>query len=899
MQEKIFKEVFLADYQAASYEVPTIKLDFDIRSEEDVRVKSSMEIKRVKNSRAQQERSAITLHGSKEHITLKSLKIDGRELSHNDYVVAVDGLLTIDNVPSHFTLDIESTLNPKANTRCMGLYVSEGIFCTQCESESFRNISYALDRPDVYSTFNVTVEADAHKYTQLLSNGLPVNESVIDGRRKVTWIDDRPKPVYLFALCVGDFDVLTDSFTYPNGREVSLQYFVNKGDAPKVEWAMACLKDAMEHEYSRWGHAYHSASNLFMTLAVDAFVFGAMENTGLNIFNASFVLASPDTTTDAKYARIDTVVNHEFDHDETGNHRVPSSWFQISYKEGLTVLREQTYAAYKYGHTVQRIADVINARATVFAYDSGPMTHPMVLSSYIKTDNNYDVITYPKGAEINRMVQTLVGIDAFKKAYRDYHDVQETAPATIKGWLAHVAESTGKDLTQFIDTWLTQAGVPTLIVSTQFDDENNTYALKVEQSIPATSDNPEQAKQPFHIPFIVGLVGKDGKDIELSPADDSFIVRQDGMIEITKSVQTFTFGNIINEPLPSLNRDFSAYCKVDYQHSRDSLTFLAANDSNQLNRWDAVQQLGVLVFNEAIEAVKNYQPVTVDTQLVEVFKAVLLDESLDNALKVEMLSLPLQNYMANLQKTGTKDPVVIFQANKALTTQIGQALEHEFKALYDSSNSSAEYTPSPEEIGRRALMNLSLGYLVSANSADYSEVAKAQFYRQRNYNDVLQAVTILVNSENRKVADDALHGMYEKYKDNNLVMNDWLLIQAQAKNTSADDIRGLLASDVFSYENPNKVTALLNGFAVGNKLNFHADDGLGYALIADQIIKLDGINPVVAARLASSFTSAPEYIEQYCSKMVLQLERILLVLDKTISENVYEVVSKTLEKASS
>jgi aminopeptidase N len=895
MPEVPFKEVCLAEHQPASHDVPLIKLDFIIHDERDVRVTSTMHFRKSPNPDAEQTQGTITLFGSEEHVSLKELKVDGKKLGIDDYSLNGNGELTIHRVPDEFSLEIQSGLNPKSNKSCMGLYVSEGIFCTQCEPEGFRNITYSLDRPDVYSRFEVSIEADAKTYTSLLSNGAPNEEKLVNGRRKITWVDNRPKPTYLFAICVGDFDTLNDKFVYPNGREITLQYFVNKGDMKRAHWAMACLKDAMMHEYDRWGHGYHSDSELFMTIAVDTFVFGAMENTGLNIFNSTRVLADPETATDARYQSVDLTVDHEFAHDETGNRRVPNSWFQISYKEGLTVLREQTYLEDKYGFAEQRIKQIFTLRSNVFSYDTGPMSHPMVLSSYLDIQNNYDVITYPKGAEVNRMVQTLVGKDKFKKAYREYHDVESTTPATIKSWLEHVATSTGKDLRQFIDAWLNQSGVPTLEVTSQYNDAKQCYWLTVKQRIPTTINRSDKNQAPFHMPFVIGLVGKDGKDVELTPADDSFTISDEGMIELTKEEQTFTFCNVTSKPLPSLNRDFSAYAKIEIELSRDDLSFLAVNDTNAVNRWSSAQQLALIAFQDAIEAVNKGREVTLDSRLPVVFKAILADKLLSDALKAEMLKFPEEAHVNNLQERGRKDPIATYKARKILIAKLGAALECEFREVYESSQTSTEYTPSPLAMGRRSLMNLCLYYLVNSQDGAYVELAKKQFERQANYNDTLHALSLLASSGNRETGSAALNMMLEKYKSNNIVMNDWLEIHAQ--HAMLDEIKNLTKHPVFSYHNPNKVRSLIGVFANKNTMEFHKEDGSGYEFVADQVIKINSISAKVSSDLLKALTKASDYSLERKKKMIEQLERILTTLGSNVSKNIYEIVSKTLQES--
>jgi aminopeptidase N len=675
------KPVFLKDYHPPAFRVENIDLEFDIRSISNVRITANTRFKQHNHG------AKLILDGNPELVHILSIALDGLELSEDQYQLTSEHKLEIPVVPEEFTLRIISQTDPTKNTSCIGLYSSEGILCTQCESEGFRNFTYALDRPDVFSTYRVTIEAEQIRFPHLLSNGKKTHAGELpDGRHRVIWEDLRPKPTYLFALAAGTFDVVRDSFTYPSGKTVALEYYVNEGDAHRVVHAMACLKASMQHEWDKWGHEYHSDSGVFMTLAVDAFIFGAMENTGLNIFNSSMVLADPKTATDGAFASIDAVIDHEFCHDETGNWVVPRDWFQISFKEGLTVFRDQTYFADRYGKTLSQISNARMLRGGVFPYDSGAMTHPMVLQSYVNTDNNYDVLTYPKGAAVNRMLETLVGEDAYEKAYREFFATPVVRTATIEEFFSAIAQSSGKNLDQFISTWLSQAGVPELEISTEYHETQQEFILKIKQILPVSQDDPEAKKSPFHIPLIIGLVDPQGKDY---PLDNQ------GLLEITAHEHRFPFKNIHQRPRLSLNRDGITYARFRYSDgsapSFDDLTFLAQRDPNPFKRWDALQEQSLRILLELINQGKESVTAQDIQPITEALNSVLIDTTLDDGIKGDLLILPGYSTLIDQQAPGTVDPLQIYTLRKSVIQTLGQNLSDKLLQTYLSKQSDAPY----------------------------------------------------------------------------------------------------------------------------------------------------------------------------------------------------------------
>lgn len=910
------KEIHLAEYQTSTYDVPNVKLHFDLQSAEHVRVTNQSDYTRTPRPNAD---DSLTLHGNgKEFCKLITLRIRGNNEQVRDLEEGKDyhidpqtGNLTIDHVPNAFTLEVITDITPGKNKEYSGLYTSEGVFCTQCESEGFRNITYCLDRPDVLSSYDVTIDADKAAYPYLLSNGVPVEEAIDigGGRHRFRWVDARPKPSYLFALVGGNMDEVKGTYTYPNGESVDLRYYVNKGDAHKATFALKSMQRALQHEYERWGHKYHSLNydnNLFMTVAIDAFNMGAMENTGLNIFNSALILADPHTSTDHDFFEVDAVINHEFDHDETGNWGVPREWFQISFKEGLTVFRDQTYTADRYGETLQRINDVQREiRSLIIPYDEGPFTHPMVLNSYSTPNNNYDVLTYPKGAEVNRMLQTLIGKKAYQAAYRDFFNSEEPRITTIDEYFQHIAQHSGKDLSQFINSWIHQAGIPTLHFSGEYDASKQTYRLKVEQRLPQTADSPNTPKQPFHLPLKMGLMTHAGQEIAMQPADSSFTAREDGMIEITKRVQYFTFKNVPEKPLLSLNRDHSAYAKITYakghEPSLDDLVTQAAHDSNIFKRWDALQELGMTALTEALQSVRADEQPVLDSHLLTAFKHVLADRSIDDGVKAKMLQLPPEAYFSNLQGKGAVDPIAIRNTYDAVKEALAVALLDDFKTIYDDTRHRAHPVDRnqidlvPEEMKRRMLMNTCLGYLVASKTPDSVQVAKDQFDANENFNDAFLALSQLVNSEAPEATpakQNALARMYESYKADKLVMNKWLSVQAASDQSSIESVKNLTEHSAFDKDNPNKLRAVLGGF-LGNAKHFHNPDGSGYAFMADWICSIDQENGQIAARFASrAFGGFAQYEPECQEKMLEQVRHIRDVRGERLSPSLNEILTK-------
>lgn len=831
---------------------------------------------------------------------LQGLWLNGEP--YYDYTIDYEsGKLIIHNLPENGPIEIttQTLTNASTNTEYSGLYEKDGIVSTQCESEGFRNMTYALDRPDVISTYEVTIEGDTQRFPTILANpgnAFPSEEDLGNGRHRITWKDDRPKPCYLFAMAALDGDMVKDSFTYPDGDVVDLRYYVDKGKGDQAKFAMDSLKKALQHEYEYWGHKYHGIKDgkgLFMTLAVSAFNMGAMENNGLNIFNDRLVLANPHNATDGRYFDIDSVVNHEYCHDETGNWRVPANWFQIAYKEGLTVFRDQTYTAHLYDPTYQRISDVQELRSLVFAKDDGPTTHPMILPSYEGVSNNYDALTYPKGAQVNRMVQALVGEDAYRRAYRTFHDNPHPEVCDIPTYFKFIGDHSGHGkgyLDTFVDRWTTQSGVPKLKVDWTYDETRKVLKLDIEQILPSG------ATKPFVLPFKVGLVNPEtGKDYFLvSP--NGFRYESD-VLMVKDMKQSFEFSIVPEQgkesvkPLVSLNRDFTAYAKIEYadrvKPSRADLALQASIDNNFLNRWDALQQIGIEVLRDQL-AGRNADM----DALIGAFKAVLAHPDISPLLKAELLRLPSESTLVNLLPKGSINPVAIRETRDAVRTAIGHALKDEFKATYDALQSDAPFAFNASEMGRRALMNLSLGYLSADKSPESTALAKAQFDKQHNYNDVSAAWSVLMDSGDLAAAKHAIDSILRTHADDNMVMNDWLQRQAMAEGATPETVKAIMALPQFDIENPNKARSVLGGF-IANVKSFHAVDGSGYQFMADQIVTLDTKNKETSARMANAaFGSILNFTPDIQDRMIEAVKSIQESRGNSLSSDAREVLSK-------
>ena len=866
--------IYLKDYQVPAYLVEQTDLRFELGEEQTV-VTATLQMQR--NPACEQAAPALELHGH-DSLVLQALLLDGEEVLGYQ---RDEERLAIAHVPDSFTLQVVTVIEPQNNTALEGLYKSDGMFCTQCEAEGFRRITFYPDRPDVMAMFRTTVVADKTLYPVLLSNGNPVEKGDLDnGQHFVTWEDPFKKPAYLFALVAGDLAHIEDHYTTVSGRKVLLQIFAENKDLDKLQYAMESLKNAMRWDEEVYGCEYDL--DIYMIVAVDFFNMGAMENKGLNIFNTSCVLAHPATTTDAGFQRVEGVVAHEYFHNWSGNRVTCRDWFQLSLKEGFTVFRDAEFSADMNSRTVKRVEDVSLLRTAQFAEDAGPMAHPIRPASFIEISNFYTLTVYEKGAEVVRMIHTLLGADLFRKGSDLYFERHDGQAVTTDDFVKAMEDASGRDLSQFRN-WYSQAGTPVLDVSDSFDPATGTYQLHVKQNCPAT---PEAAdKAPFHIPLAVGLLDGQGNDITLV---DGKVTQ---VLDLTQAEQTFSFEGLNCRPVPSLLRGFSAPVKLNYTYSREQLVFLIAHDSDGFNRWDAAQTLATEMLEALVIDFQAGRELKIASDLVEAFRAVLEDKSLDPAMVAQTLSLPAEAYLA--ERAEVVDVDAIHQVREFARITLANELKDEFAAVYKASQSDEPYSPDAASIARRSLKNLALSYLIATGDASALELAERQFGQADNMTDQQAALVRVVHSEFTESAQRLLEAFYQQWHNESLVVNQWLSVQASNPQAGTlERVKALLAHDAFDMRNPNRVRALLGGFCAQNPVNFHAIDGSGYQFLAEQVITLNELNPQIAARLLTPLTRWRKYDANRQSLMKQALQQIKD--SGELSKDVFEVVSKSL-----
>ncbi|GHA95958.1 aminopeptidase N [Modicisalibacter luteus] len=874
--------VYLKDYRPPAYRVTHTELKFDL-SATDTQVHAALHLERHPDS---EPGLPLTLHGEK--LSLKHIAIDGQELQEGEYQVD-DATLTIPEAPDRLRLETVVVIDPQANTALEGLYLSNGMFCTQCEAEGFRRITYYLDRPDVMATFSTTVIGDREQLPVLLSNGNPVERGELpNGKHFVTWEDPHPKPSYLFALVAGQLEKVEDHFTTMSGRDVTLQLWVESENLDKTEHAMRSLKASMKWDEETYGREYDL--DLFMIVAVNDFNMGAMENKGLNIFNSAAVLTHPQTATDGAFQRVEGVVAHEYFHNWSGNRVTCRDWFQLSLKEGFTVFRDQSFSADVNSAPVKRIQDVSFLRTAQFAEDAGPTAHPVRPDHYIEISNFYTLTIYEKGSEIVRMLRNLLGWDTFRKGSDLYFERFDGQAVTIEDFVGCMAEVSGLDLDQFM-RWYSQAGTPEIDAHGEYDYANGEYRLTLRQRTPATPGQPD--KQPLHIPVRVGLVGtKSGEDLTLTleGPEGKENLGKDGVLHLREDEQTFVFTNVAEAPVPSLLRGFSAPVKLRFPYGREDLAFLLQNDSDGFNRWDAGQRLAMLALDDLIAAHRNGVEKVMDPRVTEAFRSLLNEPSDDKAVLAEMLTLPSEAYIAEQQPMVDVD--AIHAARNFVKQWLAVSLRDEFLSLYRANQSDAPYAPDAEQIAQRSLKNVALSYLMSIEDEEGVELARQQFEAQHNMTDVRAALTLLVHSSRGDIADPALRAFGEKWAHDPLVMDQWFSVQVTRPQSDAlDRVKYLMDHPAFSLKNPNRVRALIGAFVGQNRVNFHRLDGEGYKLLSDVVIELNRLNPEIAARIITPLTRWQRFDEQRQALMKAELERIRA---EDLSPNVYEVVEKAL-----
>ena len=869
------KAIRLQDYRPPEFLVEHIRLEFDLDPTQ-TRVQSRLSIK--KNPAAQSSTGVLRLDG--EQLELQSILLDGKPPGDDRYQVD-EQHLQISDVPDAFQLELTVQIQPENNTALEGLYLSSGNFCTQCEAEGFRRITYALDRPDVLSRYDVLIRADAERYPVLLSNGNRVDAGVLDdGRHWVHWQDPFPKPAYLFALVAGDLVAIKDGFKTMSGREIRLSIFVQAHNRDKCDHAMRSLKNAMAWDERVFGLEYDLDD--YMIVAVDDFNMGAMENKGLNVFNSKYVLASQDTATDADYQHIEGVIGHEYFHNWTGNRVTCRDWFQLSLKEGLTVFRDQEFSSDMSARAVKRIQDVQMLRTVQFAEDAGPMAHPVRPESYIEINNFYTVTIYEKGAELIRMQHTLLGADRFRDGLRLYLQRHDGQAVTIDDFVTAMEDAGGIDLTAF-RLWYSQAGTPRLQVTGEYDAVGKRYMLHCKQSCPPTPDQP--VKQPLPIPLAIGLLDSSGRAITLHTGDGRSDLEQ-LVLNVDQAEQTITFLDVPEPPVPSLLRGFSAPVKLEFDYSDTDLQLLMTHDSDAFNRWEACQRFAERVIRQRIQSADAADS---ERAYIRAFVELLEDGAQDSGLVAEALELPGEKYLG--EQFDPNDPLVVFQARNglrvAIATEAYEILLQRYLYLQDD-----DYRLDAAAIGRRALKNLCLAYLMSVERTDAIELCVAQYRQAGNMTDRLAALGLLVD-RGGALADDVLDDFYQRYRRDPLVVDKWFTVQARSRHDDVlQRVRRLTQHDAFSLSNPNRVRSLLGVFSQANPARFHSPDGGGYRLLADYILQLNDLNPQVAARLLSAFNGWRRLVEPQRGLMRGQLQRILE--QDGLSRDVYEIAGKAV-----
>ncbi len=869
-----FKTKYRKDYQVPVYLVETVDLTFQL-FDEYTDVHTVMRIN--KNPAVTAEDKRLVLDGKQ--LELLSLYYNNRLLSEKDYTLS-DTDLMMEVEDDSFELTIITRIYPEANTSLQGLYRSNSNYCTQCEAEGFRNITYYVDRPDNLSKFTTRIEGDKKSCPVMLSNGNMVDEGELENdRHYVVWEDPFPKPSYLFALVAGQLLYIEDSFTTKSNREVVLRIYVEKQNIDKCEHAMRSLKKSMEWDEQVYGLEYDL--DIFMIVAVDDFNMGAMENKGLNIFNSKYILALPETATDADYMGIEGVVGHEYFHNWTGNRVTCRDWFQLSLKEGLTVFRDQEFSADMNSRAVQRVDDVSILRLHQFREDGGPMAHPIRPDSYQEINNFYTVTVYNKGAEVIRMMHKLLGQDGFRRGMDLYFERHDGQAVTCDDFVQAMSDANDYDLSQF-KNWYRQAGTPELNVSTRYDKNSKEFSLIVNQSCSPTPGQP--IKEPFHIPVAFGLLDSSGKEIRISENSND-------LLELKKSEETFSFSNIDERPVVSFLRGFSAPVKVTPFQSSKDLMFLMANDSDLFNRWEAANGLAEAVILDITKTLQAGDEPVLDSDYVDAVKKIS-EKGGDKALLSQALLLPSESYLA--LRMDVIDPDNLHAARQFVRCELGARLGEVFSAIYAENNQVKEFSLSPEAMGERSLKNRALSYLMAdvSRNGEAASLCIEQYRKATNMTDTIGALSLISDSdiEERK---ELLTHFYKTWKHDPLVMDKWLVMQAVSHRVQAlDEVKALMSSDVFSMKNPNKVRSLIGAFCSMNHVRFHDGTGGGYEFLGDQVLYLDGLNPQIAARLVTPFTNWKMYDENRQQKIVEQLERI--ISRKDISRDVYEIVKKSL-----
>ncbi len=868
--------VYLKDYQAPAFLVPTISIEANLGQEKTL-ITATLALKRNSDD------SELPLILDGEKMRLISLKLDGQALSNSDYTLTKVALI-INKVPDEFELEIQTELVPHLNTELSGLYQSSGNFCTQCEAEGFRRITYFPDRPDVLSVYDVRIIANRKNCPVLLSNGdlqsagegcFSSNSGARTSNEEsgemhwAHWFDPHPKPSYLFALVAGDLKHISGHYTTVSGKSVDLNIYTQAHNIDKCQHAMQSLKASMKWDEEVYGREYDLS--VYNIVAVDDFNMGAMENKGLNVFNSKYVLADQQSATDTDYEGIESVIGHEYFHNWSGNRVTCRDWFQLSLKEGFTVFRDQEFSADMGSRSVKRIRDVQLLRAYQFKEDAGPMSHPVRPDSYQEINNFYTATVYNKGAEVIRMMHSLVGAEGFRKGTDLYFDTFDGQAVTTEDFVKSIEKANGADLGQF-RLWYTQSGTPEVSVKQHYSGGK----LRLEFSQTCLPTPGQTTKKPFQIPLSIALFASDGSKLA------------EHMLVLDQASQSFEFSHFSEQPLVSFLRDFSAPVKLSVEYSNNELARLVAIDDNGFSRWEAMQRLSL---NVILPAIDDGQLDDAAYQiLLGAMQALVVSNPSDKAVFAEMLTLPSSAYIAEL--CSPIRPIQIAKVRERCVTRLARDMESQFHAIYVSNNQRKEFSLDAHAVAERALKNRALSYLVATEQAAYHALASHQYHVANNMTDRLAAFGALIMSdypERAVLVDD----FYTQWQGDSLVLDKWFALQALTpKATTLNVVQKLTAHQSFSMNNPNKVRALIGAFT-GNLFAFHSEDGLGYEFLADKVIELNHINPQVASRLVSVFNNWKTLVEPNGSLMKAQLERVKS--SDNLAKDVTEIVTKALQ----
>lgn len=870
--------VYLKDYKPPAYLIPDIELDFDLYEEKTI-VTALSHVEKAVDSPLD---ASLFLNGT--HMQLLSLKINGKDVPQSEYVLT-DESLEILKVPENFSLEIKTELRPQDNKAFTGLYKTKKIFCTQMEAQGFRRVTYFMDRPDVLSKYTTTIRADKKLFPQLLSNGDAVKrEDLSGGRHLVQWKDPFPKPCYLFALVAGDLALVKDTYTTTSGRKVDLEIFTDHGNESRCSHAMKSLKESMKWDEDTYGLEYDL--NVYMIVAVDDFNMGAMENKGLNIFNSKFVLADTQSASDTEYMHIQSVIGHEYFHNWSGNRVTCRDWFQLSLKEGLTVFRDQEFTSDLHSRAVKRIEDVSNLRTRQFPEDASGMAHPVRPPSYMAIDNFYTRTVYDKGAEVIRMMQTLLGRKTFIDGVKKYFELHDGQAVTTDDFVKSLELVSGKNLSLF-KRWYEQAGTPELKVRSDYNADKKELTLKIQQSC----QNPvtRMANEPYHMPIKMGLLDQNGKELPLKLKEGQF--SSEGVLDVQSAEEIFVFSNIAEKPVISLLREFSAPVKLDFEQSEKDLILLMEKDSDSYNRWESAQSLFKNSILTAMNDLTNNATPKVSKDLIAAMgKSLLSEATTDRAFLAKLLAPPPVSYL--LQFCEPMRPGILERAYNFFIFNVQKELKNQMLEVFNKLD-ALKNLEDAEALQVRALKITLLTYITWGDEASSVELLKKVYDKAENMTEALNSLALLAHKPGA-ASDQALEHFYKRWKNDSLVLNKWFAVQAQSLRKDAfSKVQELSQHALFDSSNPNKLFSLHATFASSNPFRFHDHPQSTYKFLADTIVDVDRRNPQVASRLATNFNDWTRWAPELKNVAKTQLESIKNT--PQLSKNVYEIVDRALQ----